>query len=453
MQVITYTANGSVMLFLFLKKLHILHHYNLKDTVKKLLLIALCPLFCYSQQTSNEAVRKIEAFFQEHNCSCDSYDVELLMEWYGFDAESEDVSPAIAAVNSYCEGAYAEVCSDLYDGTKQIDNQNYHSKGKLKRGQYKVYLKEINKTLAARYPDQADDFFLITELELNISDEISGFISGNSYAYHSVYGEFTHGRIKDDNTVEFAMLWTEEGSTYEAGTCSIEIIDDSTLKLTSHERYFYINSGTGKSEFVYEYSFQPNSGQVKLSQSKRVQATIQHENGTYSPPMSAREGFMQLKSHEKLYLSPGRVELTERIKLSGINNIQIIGDETSLVAKLDMPVVQFENTHGVTLKGLFVVHEIGENCAQNCVEFYDASQLKIEECTFDGSGYMGLTFWQVRDAFIENNNFYNCHYGFAAWRSRGLIIRNNSFGENRGEDITGEISQFTNDIYSDNLFK
>jgi len=422
--------------------------------MKKLLLIALYPLICFSQQTSTEADRKIEGFFQEYNCSCDNYDSELLMEWFGFDAESEDVSSAIAAINSYCEGAYAEVCSDLYDGeTKQIGNQSYHSNPKLKTGQYKVYLKKIDKTLAAEYPDQADDFSHITKLELNISDEISGFISGESFAYHSVYGEFTHGRIKNDNTVEFTMLWTEEGSTYEAGTCSIEIVDDSTLKLTSYERYFYINSGTGKSEFVYEYSFQPNSGQVKLSTSKRVQATIQHENGTYSPPMSAREGFKQLKSHEKLYLSPGRVELTERIKLSGINNIQIIGDETSLVALLDMPVLKFENTHGVTLKGLFVVHEIGENCAQNCVDFYDASQLKIEECTFDGSGYMGLTFWKVRDASIENNNFYNCQYGFGAWQSRGLILRNNSFGENRGEDITGDISQFTNDIYSENLFE
>ena len=67
--------------------------------MKKLLLIALCPLFCYSQQASTEAVRKIEGFFQEYNCSCENYDSELFMEWFGFDAESEDVSSAIEAIN------------------------------------------------------------------------------------------------------------------------------------------------------------------------------------------------------------------------------------------------------------------------------------------------------------------------------------------------------------------
>jgi len=411
----------------------------------KKLLIIFCPLFFYAQQPS------VQDFFEEYNCNCESYDNESLFEFFGFDVE-DDVTPAIEAINSFCKNDQKKTATQGYQ-TKRSENQYYQLKTKFKIGQYRVYIEEIDKKLAAKYPDQANDFSHVTKLELNISDQISGFVSGNSFAYHSVYGEFMDGRIKNESTFEFSMLWTEEGSTYEAGTCSIEIIDDSTLKLTSYERYFYINSGTGKSEFVYEYSFQPNSGQVKLSTSKRVQATIQHENGTYSPPMSAREGFKQLKSHEKLYLSPGRVELTERIKLSGINNIQIIGDETSLVAKLDMPVLKFENTHGVTLKGLFVVHEIGENCAQNCVDFYDASQLKIEECTFDGSGYMGLTFWKVRDASIENNNFYNCQYGFGAWQSRGIILRNNSFGENRGEDITGDISQFTNDIYSENLFE
>ena len=52
----------------------------------------------------------------------------------------------------------------------------------------------------------------VTELELNISDQISGFVSGNSFAYlHSVYGEFIEEKIKNESTVEFSMLWTEEG--------------------------------------------------------------------------------------------------------------------------------------------------------------------------------------------------------------------------------------------------
>ena len=170
--------------------------------------------------------------------------------------------------------------------------------------------------------------------------------------------------------------------------------------------------------------------------------------------MSAREGFAQLKSNEKLYLSPGRVELTEPLKLSGIDNFQIIGDKTSIVAKIDMPVVQFDATNGVTLKGLYIVHEIGKWCAHNCIEFYNTSILRIEACTFDGSGYFGLSLYEVRDATIENNMFFNCEFGLAAWRSKELIVRNNSFSKNRADNIkTNDISQFTNDIYSENLFE
>ena len=62
--------------------------------------------------------------------------------------------------------------------------------------------------------------------------------------YHK-NGEFIDGRIKNESTVEFSMLWTEEGSTYNAGVCSIEILDDSTLKFKVMED-ISTTSGTGK---------------------------------------------------------------------------------------------------------------------------------------------------------------------------------------------------------------
>ena len=417
----------------------------------KKLLIIFCPLFCYAQQPL------IQDFFEKYNFSCENYDSELLAEFFGFDVE-DDVTPAIEAINSFCKNDQKENTTQG-DQTKSSENQYDHLKTKFKIGQYRVYIEEIDEKLAAQYPDQANDFSHVTKLELNISDQISGFVSGNSFAYHSVYGEFTDGKIKNESTVEFSMLWTEEGSTYTAGTCSIEILDDSTLRLKSDGRYFYIASGTGKNEFLYKYFFTKSAGEqvaeeVMISKIKPVQATIQYENGKYSSPMSAREGFAQLKSNEKLFLSPGRVELTEPVNLSDIGNFQIIGDKTSLVAKIDMPVVKFNNTHGVTLKGLFVVHEIGAWCAHNCVEFYSSSKLSIEACTFDGSGYFGLSLYQVQDATIENNKFFNCEIGLAAWRSSDLMLRNNSFSKNRTDNIMkNDISQFVNDIYLENLFE
>jgi parallel beta-helix repeat protein len=101
-----------------------------------------------------------------------------------------------------------------------------------------------------------------------------------------------------------------------------------------------------------------------------------------------------------------------------------------------------------------IVHEIGKWCAHNCIEFYNASKLRIDACTFDGSGYFGLSLYEVRNATIENNMFFNCEFGLAAWRSRDLIVRNNSFSKNRADNIkTNDISQFTNDVYSENFFE
>ncbi|WP_242082691.1 right-handed parallel beta-helix repeat-containing protein [Aestuariivivens sediminis] len=185
-----------------------------------------------------------------------------------------------------------------------------------------------------------------------------------------------------------------------------------------------------------------------------VKAIIQYENGKYSDSMTTKEGFGKLKSNETLYLSSGRVELIEPLNLKGLQNIQIIGNNTSLVAKIDMPVITFLYTQNVVLKDVLIVHEIGSWCAQNCVEFYDASNIQIENCTFDGSGYFGLTLTKVQHAIIENNKFYNCHYGLAAWDSNNLIVKNNSFSNNRGQDIMASDSyQFTNDVKSENIFE
>lgn len=190
-----------------------------------------------------------------------------------------------------------------------------------------------------------------------------------------------------------------------------------------------------------------------FSKSEPGQALIQFEKGNFSGLMTTREGFNKLKSNEKLYLSPGRVELFEPLEINNIQNIEIIGSKTSLVAKIDMPVVKVKNAHNMYLKDLLIVHEIGEWCAQNCIEFYDATNIQIEECTFDGSGYFGLALSDVRGARIEKNKFFNCEYGLSAWGCMNLTVKNNSFSNNRGEDIkVNNLSQFANDFRSENFF-
>mgnify|MGYP001092058291 CR=1 FL=1 len=191
-----------------------------------------------------------------------------------------------------------------------------------------------------------------------------------------------------------------------------------------------------------------------ISAMKPAEAVIMREDGSYSKVLPIREAFSQLGSNEKLYLATGRVELTEPLELNDLDNIQIIGNKTALVAKIDMPVVTIKGGNNIFMTDLLVVHEIGEWCAQNCVEFYSSSDLKITNCKFDGSGYFGLALSGVTTAIIENNLFYNCEYGLAAWNSSGLAVKGNGFSKNRNLDImVNEKGQFSNDFMKENTFE
>ncbi|MEM7106244.1 MAG: right-handed parallel beta-helix repeat-containing protein [Bacteroidota bacterium] len=183
------------------------------------------------------------------------------------------------------------------------------------------------------------------------------------------------------------------------------------------------------------------------------EAIIQSADGSHSEAMSVKDAFTKLKSNEKMYIASGRVELFEPLEIENLENIQIIGINTHLVAKIDMPVITFRDVNSVSLENLLVVHEIGEWCAQNCVEFYRASDIDINNCKFDGSGYFGLALTNVTTADIKNSAFYNCEYGLATWNCEDISVKDSEFAKNRAQDVmeNGE-GQIINNYKSDNTF-
>lgn len=190
-----------------------------------------------------------------------------------------------------------------------------------------------------------------------------------------------------------------------------------------------------------------------ISDCKAGEAVIRHADGKFSSPMPVKDAFAQLKSNEKMFFGQGRAELFEPLEISNLENIQLIGNKTQLVAKLDMPVITFNDVSRVGMEDLLIVHEIGEWCAQNCVEFYKASDLSIDNCKFDGSGYFGLALTKVSNAIITNSKFYNCEYGFASWGSENIRLKGNEFSKNRGEDIqSGSEDEISNDYIKENTF-
>jgi parallel beta-helix repeat protein len=182
-------------------------------------------------------------------------------------------------------------------------------------------------------------------------------------------------------------------------------------------------------------------------------AIIEDENGNFSEKMSVKIAFGKLESNQKIYLGKGRVELIEPLKLGNLENIEIIGNNAELVAKIDMPIITISNSTNVKIDDMLVVHEIGEWCAQNCIELYDVTDVEVKNCRFDGSGYFGLALTGVKNALVENNQFFNCEYGLAAWRSEKLTVKNNRFFKNRNLNImSNERTQFENDFENENEF-
>ena len=125
--------------------------------------------------------------------------------------------------------------------------EDIYAETKFKRGQYKVFLNEIDEQAAAGAQNK-NDYVNITEIILNISDDINGIYSYTSWGYDSQSCEFSSGEIKNENTVGFTLECSSEGNTYDAGSYSIEIIDESTLRW---------KSDNGRFEKDFNYTFIP----------------------------------------------------------------------------------------------------------------------------------------------------------------------------------------------------
>ena len=110
-----------------------------------------------------------------------------------------------------------------------------------------MFLNEIDEQ-AASGAQNKNDYVNITEIILNISNDINGIYSYTSWGYDSQSCEFSSGEIKNENTVEFTLECFSEGRKYDSGSYSIEIINESILRWKSDD---------GRFEKVFNYTFIP----------------------------------------------------------------------------------------------------------------------------------------------------------------------------------------------------
>ena len=127
--------------------------------------------------------------------------------------------------------------------------EDIYAETKFKRGQYKVFLNEIDeKAAAGNQGIDKNNFINTTEIILNISDDINGIYSYFSWGYDSQSCKFSSGETKNENTVGFTLECSSEGNKYDAGSYSIEIMDESTLRWKSDD---------GRFEKDFNYTFIP----------------------------------------------------------------------------------------------------------------------------------------------------------------------------------------------------
>ena len=110
------------------------------------------------------------------------------------------------------------------------------------------FSKNIDKIILAIPKSDKNNFINTTEIILNISDNINGKYEFSSWGYDGARCLFSNGEIKNENTVRFSLECSSEGDTYDAGSYTIEIIDESTLRWKSDD---------GRYDKVYNYTFIP----------------------------------------------------------------------------------------------------------------------------------------------------------------------------------------------------
>lgn len=182
---------------------------------------------------------------------------------------------------------------------------------------------------------------------------------------------------------------------------------------------------------------------------------IVHSNGHSPRYVALAQAFRHARDGDRIDVCPGRAMTEVGFKLRGVTDVSIRGNDSSLVASADVPVLQIFDSRKVTLENLHVVHEVGEWCAQGCVEVYSSREVIIRGNRLEGSGYFGVVTSNLSDAVIEQNLFYDCHYGVAVAGSRNITLRGNTFRANRGKDIHegGNSGQFRNDVMLENTFE
>jgi parallel beta-helix repeat protein len=151
----------------------------------------------------------------------------------------------------------------------------------------------------------------------------------------------------------------------------------------------------------------------------------------------------------------GEGDYNEVLDINNRKNLVIVGNKSNIISEKDEGIINILESSGVTLYGLHVVHNVGENCSHNCINVHNSRHVRILNNDIDGSGYMGIFSLGCRDMVVSNNIIHHCTHGIIAHSdsSNTISLTNNKFFDNKEsntEESDGNI--FQEDFETNNEF-
>ncbi len=111
--------------------------------------------------------------------------------------------------------------------------------------------------------------------------------------------------------------------------------------------------------------------------------------------------------------------------ISGVQNLTVTAPGVTFATPWAYAdVLKFEGCEGLTLNGFTLVHDVEPGyCVGDCLELSVCRDVRVSDCTLDGSGAYGLQAEYSENVYVENSRIQNCTYGAARlWGCKNVNI-------------------------------
>jgi hypothetical protein len=128
----------------------------------------------------------------------------------------------------------------------------------------------------------------------------------------------------------------------------------------------------------------------------------------------------------------------EMINITNKESLTLVGDNATLALSKDETVISITNSSSINIRSLKITHNIGKSCSNNCINVNNSSNININKCDINGSGFYGIVVsGKSENNRIEDNLIHDCTIGMGVYVPKGIKIyfKNNRLYGNKENDF------------------